>query len=158
MIVERIAVRGATGPTGATGATGTGLSLAKTQVTGPAGASNVDTTVYATAGSGNGRGVLTGIVIRVDTAMAGAGQVVLSVGTSAGGQQFILNYNLSGVAAGTLIGLNLSELGASFALSTGYSAALAGGDTIVMRLAGSGTITTAPVVTIAALGFTFASL
>ena len=72
---------------------GSPLDLAPPQtVTGPAGASNVDTTLLSVPSTptGNARALLTTLAIRLETALVGAGSVALTVGTSAGGTHFLL--------------------------------------------------------------------
>lgn len=157
---ERIGFAGDDGPAGAagpTGPSGPGLELNATGGVVCTGATsgNVDVLVYTVPASpsGNGRCVLTGLILRLGTALVGAGSVTMTAGTSAGASDLIAAQVInSGTAVGVVYGLDLASLGASFDAGKGYNATLAAGATVYVRLAASGTVTTAPVLTAHAYG------
>lgn len=147
---------GVTGATGATGATGPGLYLAQ-NVTCTAGTSagNVDVLIYTVPGTPTGafRAFLSGLAGRLKVALVGSGTVTLTAGTSAGATDLLLAKTIvAATAVGTDYGLVLADLGTAFDALRGFSAQMAAGATIYVRLASSGTITTAPVIEFSAFG------
>jgi hypothetical protein len=144
---------------GVQGATGPGIFLARNVLcTGVLTAgSQSDTTVYTVPASpsGNGRAIVTAVVLRTKTALVGGGSNALTVGTAASGTQFLLSKTVnSGVSVGTMYGLTLTDLGASLAATDGFNATLAASANIVVSLAVTGTVTTAPVFECDVLGWT----
>jgi hypothetical protein len=115
-----------------------------------------NTTVYTVPASpsGNGRFIFTAIILRLNTALVGGGSNALTVGTAASGTQFLISKTInSATAEGTIYGLTLADLGASMVSADGYNATLAANTNIIVSLAVTGTVTTAPVLTATVLGF-----
>lgn len=107
---------------------------------------NKDVTVYQVPASpaGNARFICTGIFVRVETAMVGAGSYALTIGATAGGAEYLTSQTINAATAvGTAYGLDTAQLGTAFAVS-GYTfnALLNAADPFVVRLAATGTITT----------------
>jgi hypothetical protein len=99
------------------------------------------------------------MLLRVDTALVGAGSVTARVGITVGGQEILLDFVInSGVAVGTIVGLTFSHLGTSMVASDGYVAMLDAGSTVNLRMTAAGTVTTAPVLTSHVVGFNLASI
>lgn len=93
--------------------------------------------------AGAGRFILSTVLVRVETALVGSGNVKVRVGSSVGGQQFILEQTLvAATSAGTIFGLPTTDLGADFLSADQYNAKLAAGATVNLRQIGAGTITT----------------
>lgn len=115
-----------------------------------------NTTVYTVPASpsGNGRFVCTAVILRLNTALVGAGSNALTVGTTNGGTHFLTTKTIdSGTTVGTIYGLTLADLGASMVATDGYNATLAASTNIIVSLAVTGTVTTEPVLTATVLGF-----
>lgn len=104
---------------------------------------NVDGTAFTVPASptGAGRFVLSRVVVRLATALTGSGSVAVTVGTTAGGQQFITSLTVNNASVvGVLAGLNIATLGASMLAVQGYEAVLDPGATVVVRCATTGTV------------------
>lgn len=123
---------------------GVGIDIiAPLLITGATSSSNVDGTLLTLPADL----LASAIIVKVTQAMVGAGSIVLSVGTSAGGQQFLLNQTInSGTAVGTRYGIATAQLGASFDSAKSYNAELASGSAIVLRLACTAVISTPVIV------------
>jgi hypothetical protein len=101
-----------------------------------------DVTAYTVPASpsGTNRFVATHVVIRLDVAITGGGNVVVRAGTSTGGNELLVDSAAwtSGTAVGTSIGLSIADLGTSFPASSGYEAALAASATVKARATTAG--------------------
>ena len=104
---------------------------------------NADGTAFTVPASpsGAGRFVLSRVVVRLSTALTGSGSVAVTVGATAGGQEFVTSQTVnSSSSVGVIAGLNISTLGASMLATQGYEAVLAAGATVVVRCATTGTV------------------
>lgn len=137
------------GPTGATGAAFEVTASSGVTCTAGTSVGNVDTLLYTVPASpsGNGRFNLSGLALRLGTALVGSGNVVLTAGTTQGGTDLILAQTVTSATAvgGSPFGLPFVQLGATFDQASGDNAYLAAGTPIWVRLATSGTVTTGPV-------------
>lgn len=101
-----------------------------------------DLTVYTVPASpsGNARFILTYILVRLKTAITGGGNVVVRAGTTTGGNELLVDSAAwtSGTAAGTMIGLDISGLGASFTSANGYAYSAAASATFKVRATTAG--------------------
>ncbi len=130
-------------------------------ITTPSGSSinvNVDKTIYTvpTAPTGKSKFVCNGVEGIITTALVGGPTITMSVGLTAGGQDFWPNSTItSSTAAGTKYGFTLATLGTSFISTDGYNAYLSAADSIIVRLAISNTssISTPLVITWTVTGF-----
>jgi len=83
----------------------------------------------------------------VKTALVGSGSNTLKVGLAASGVDFLLSQTIAASASpavGDVYGLTFSQLGTAFDSLKGYNAVLNAGQTIVVSLSVTGTVTTAP--------------
>lgn len=113
--------------------------IAPLTITGATSSTNVDTLALALPADL----LMSALIVKVTQAMVGAGGVVLSAGTSAGGQQFLLNQSItSATAVGTRYGIATAQLGASFDSAKSYNAELLSGSSIYVRLACTAVIST----------------
>jgi archaellum component FlaF (FlaF/FlaG flagellin family) len=147
-------------PAGVDGPTGPGLFLARgVTCTGvlTSGAQS-DTTVYTVPASptGAGRAVVTGVVLRVKTALVGGGSNALTVGATAGTTGYLLSQTIAASASpavGYMYGLPFIQLGALFVAADGYNAQIAAAATIVVSMVVTGAVTTAPVLECDVMGW-----
>jgi len=103
------------------------------------------TTVYTVPAqpAGINRLLYAGLLLRLEEALVGSGNIVVRVGTTSGGNELLLDTAAitSATAAGSLWGLPLAELGATLSNLNGYAAALPAGQAIFLRQTVTGTIT-----------------
>src|SRR5689334_1224644 len=102
-----------------------------------------DVTAFTVPASptGTNRFICTFMVIRLDVAIVGAGNVVVRGGTTTGGNELLVDSAnwTSGTAVGTAVGLSIADLGASFTAAKGYTFDADAGTTFKAR-ATSGTV------------------
>lgn len=131
-----------------------GLAVAETTVTLPA-SSSADTVIYTVPStpSGAGRLLVTAILIRVDTALVGTGNVVIRMGTSVGGNELLLDNTIdSSDTVGSIVGRALADYGGSVPAAQAYTALLDAGNTVNLRATATGTINTQPVLKVRVFG------
>lgn len=123
--------------------TGIGL-VGRTTITYATSAGNVDATAFTVPASptGNGRFLLEQVLIRTHTALVGTGNVNLRAGTTAGGNELVIDGNVTSATAVGVItgGLATASLGASLAVANNYKTTLAAGDTVRIRGTTTGTL------------------
>lgn len=116
-----------------------------------------DVTAYTVPASpsGTNRFVATFMVIRLSTAITGAGNVVVRAGTTTGGNDLLTDSAAwtNATAVGTAIGLSIADLGTAFPASAGYTAALAAAATLKARATTAGGGVTAGAATVYVYGF-----
>jgi hypothetical protein len=100
-----------------------------------------DTTVY-TVTAGNTLN-LHDILVTLTEAIVGAGTAVLTIGATAGGQEYILATAAlsSATPLGVVAGQSLLSLGTSMLPANGFRALIAEGGAIVCRIVSTGAIT-----------------
>lgn len=108
---------------------------------------SVDQLIYTVPASPSGpnRGTLAALTGRMKTALVGAGTVTVRAGTTAGGNDLLVDKAVTSASAvGLKFGKTLTELGTAFDPLDGYTATLAAGATVYVRMTTAGTVTTAP--------------
>jgi hypothetical protein len=106
---------------------------------GPASGQTLDYTLYTN--TTGGPVLLSGVLLRVSQALVGSGAVALTIGTSAGGTEFLASQSLTSATAAGIYGAWQTQLGSRFLVAQDYNAVLNAGESVIARMVGSGTIT-----------------
>jgi hypothetical protein len=94
--------------------------------------------------SGNGRFLLKRAIVRLSTAITGVGTCVVSLGTTDGGQEFMLNSAAvdSTTPVGTVLGgLTIASMGSAMASANNYAAMLNPGNEVRITMTSTGVVT-----------------
>ena len=121
----------------------------------PGTSGTVDTTIITfPSGLGtNTNGILVSdLTVRLRQAIVSSdhtGQTVVTVGTSAGGTQYLLSQTITdATGAGTVYGLDTTTVGSAFTSANLYNAVAAGASSVIVRTVTTGTVGTPALLTI----------
>lgn len=132
--------QGSTGAQGFQGANDQPIASATLTFNTSNGTADVTAYTVPASPSGSNRFVCTFMVIRLDVAITGGGNVVVRGGTTTGGNELLVDSAAwtSGTSVGTAVGLSIADLGASFPASAGYIFAAAASTTFKARATTAG--------------------